>query len=187
MPIHDRKEFLCEAIESVLNQTNPFWELIIVKTKGSPKEIDDILELYPLATILESETREIAEKLNIGIEHAKGEWIKYLASDDLLTRNCIEILTNECKDKTKYYYGYFYYINEFGIITEAIKSDSLVTSCFSKELFKQVGGFRKEAKYEDKDFIDRIPQDIKVQIPQFTGKYRVHQGQSANTPRYAWR
>lgn len=47
----------------------------------------------------------IAENLNIGIQTAKGQYIKYLSEDDLLTPNCIEDSLNAFTDDIDFIHG----------------------------------------------------------------------------------
>ena len=175
IPVHERHAYLAECIESVLYQKG-LYEIIIVKS-GNSEIVNQILSSYgELIRVIETEKNNIAHKINLGIKHAKGEWIKTLSSDDLLLPRCLEVFS-KCTDECKYYYSNFYYCNQFGMITNNITSKSLVAGYFHKSLVEKTGPFDESVKYEDKEFIERFNESNSVHINHFTVKYRQHDEQ----------
>ena len=86
MPVYNtRAEYLREAVESILNQTLKDFEFIIVDN-GSDDYIRHILDDYTDARIrrlrLEPNQGPAAAR-NCGIEHARGEFIAFMDSDDI--------------------------------------------------------------------------------------------------------
>ena len=67
IPFKTDRGWLSEAVESVQNQTHKDIELILSQSDNG-----------------------VSYNINKGIEKAKGEFIKWLPEDDLLTPNCIE-------------------------------------------------------------------------------------------------
>lgn len=86
MPVYNTPEpFLREAIESILGQSLRDFEFIIVDN-GSNECVRHILDDYEDARIrrLRLETnRGPAAARNCGIEHARGEFIAFMDSDDI--------------------------------------------------------------------------------------------------------
>lgn len=100
IPTFNRAYILGRAIESVISQTDPDWELLIVDD-GSSDETCEIVEKYlsdRRIFYLKKENGGKHSALNEGIKNAKGEYFLILDSDDFLSENCVgrmkEILLN---------------------------------------------------------------------------------------------
>jgi len=82
--------FLSEAIDSILNQTFPDWELLLVDD-GSADESSPIAKNYAdrheeRVRYLEHpghENRGMSASRNLGIRHAQGEFLAFLDADDV--------------------------------------------------------------------------------------------------------
>lgn len=83
LPTYNRAHMLPKAIESVLSQTFNDWELIIVDD-GSTDDTKKIVEGYTDQRIkyIYQDNQERSAARNNGIEHATGEYICFLDSDD---------------------------------------------------------------------------------------------------------
>lgn len=83
VPCHDAAAFLQPAIESILAQTHPALEVIVVddgSTDGSAR----IAESFgPPVRVIRQENRGESAARNRGIEAAKAEWVAFLDADDL--------------------------------------------------------------------------------------------------------
>lgn len=94
------KEHVLEALESVKAQTYKNIELII-SDDGSTDETVEIIKNWLLDNnerfsnykfILSDKNTGITANLNRGVRATSGEYIKLMASDDLLMENCVEDL-----------------------------------------------------------------------------------------------
>jgi glycosyltransferase involved in cell wall biosynthesis len=92
-PSFNKDKFISQTIESVLNQTYSNWELIIVDDASTDntisiingfKERDNRIKLF-----INSENKGANYCRNLGIEKSLGEFIVFLDSDDLLTKECL--------------------------------------------------------------------------------------------------
>jgi len=108
IPTYNRAGFLTETVNSVVNQTYTDWECIIVDD-GSADNTKDIVENMPDKRIKyfrkENEERSVAR--NFGIDHAKGEFICFLDSDDYYKENHLEVLfdkINQADNKKALFY-----------------------------------------------------------------------------------
>jgi len=83
LPTFNRANLISLCVDSVLLQTYQNWELIIVDD-GSEDETATLIKRYTDARIryIYQENAERSATRNNGIEHAKGEWICFLDSDD---------------------------------------------------------------------------------------------------------
>jgi glycosyltransferase involved in cell wall biosynthesis len=85
IPTFNRSFFLLKAIESCLAQTYPHYEIIVVDD-GSTDDTEIDVRCLPSNRILyfKKENGERAVARNYGISKAKGDYITFLDSDDLL-------------------------------------------------------------------------------------------------------
>lgn len=85
IPIHNTREYLGQAIESVLTQTFGDFELILVDD-GSTDGSEAIADIYAAkddrVRVLHKQQSGVAIARNTGIEHAEGEYLVFLDSDD---------------------------------------------------------------------------------------------------------
>ena len=93
MPIYNGAEFLAPSIDSVLAQTIPDFELILVDD-GSTDGTAEIIRAYAArdARIISiaKPNSGIADTLNRGLAAARGEWIARLDADDLMVPERLE-------------------------------------------------------------------------------------------------
>ena len=84
MAIYNGREFLREAIDSVLSQTMRDFEFVIVDD-GSTDGSHSIVESYsdPRIRIISQENTGLAQALNNGISESKGEFIARMDQDDI--------------------------------------------------------------------------------------------------------
>lgn len=91
-PTYNQADYLPEAIDSVLSQDYPNIEYIVIDD-GSKDHTRSVLKQYSGQFRWESqENMGQAATLNKGWEKAKGEYISYLSSDDILYKSAIRDL-----------------------------------------------------------------------------------------------
>ncbi len=83
IPVFNRSAVIGRAIESVLNQTYPAHQVIVVDD-ASTDETPRVLERYlPRIRIIRlTQNRGVSAARNAGIRAATGDWIAFLDSDD---------------------------------------------------------------------------------------------------------
>ncbi|MBA4320669.1 MAG: hypothetical protein C0412_19930, partial [Flavobacterium sp.] len=85
VPTYNQESYLPQALDSLINQTFKNWEAIIVND-GSKDNTKHVMEGYAAKDkrfkCFNKENGGVASALNVGIEHASGEWICWLSSDD---------------------------------------------------------------------------------------------------------
>lgn len=89
IPCYNQAHFLGDAIESVLDQTYPYFEIIVVDD-GSPDNTSEVAAGYPAVRCIRQENRGLAGARNGGIPHARGDYLLFLDSDDRLMPGAIE-------------------------------------------------------------------------------------------------
>ena len=97
MPIHNAERFVGEAIQSIINQTYPNWELIAVNdasTDGTKKILEAFKARYPkkvrVIHLKQAHGKEGDPATNIGIKKAKGSYIAKMDADDIAAPKRIE-------------------------------------------------------------------------------------------------
>ena len=88
VPVYKVEKYLPECIESVLAQTFTDFELILVDD-GSPDNSGAICDAYaardPRIRVFHKENGGVSSARNLGLDHARGEWIAFVDSDDWLS------------------------------------------------------------------------------------------------------
>jgi glycosyltransferase involved in cell wall biosynthesis len=83
MSIYERAEYVEEAVESVLADTTATHELVIVDD-GSTDGADAIATSYAdRAVVVRQEHRGCPTAWNLGLEHARGDFVTFCDSDDV--------------------------------------------------------------------------------------------------------
>jgi glycosyltransferase involved in cell wall biosynthesis len=82
IPCYNSARFLGEAIESVLSQTYPKIEIVLVDD-GSTDATPQIARSYPVQYIYQ-QNRGISAARNTGVAHTKGKYVLFLDHDDRL-------------------------------------------------------------------------------------------------------
>ncbi|MEG5056961.1 amino acid adenylation domain-containing protein [Microcoleus sp. A2-C5] len=90
IPSYNSAQFLPEAIESILEQTLPVFEIIVVDD-GSTDETKEICDRYPAVKYVYQNNQGVAAARNTGLGVSTGEYIVFLDSDDCLLPEAIEI------------------------------------------------------------------------------------------------
>jgi glycosyltransferase involved in cell wall biosynthesis len=90
IPCYDQAAFLDEAIESVLAQTYPHFELIVVDD-GSHDNTAEVAARHPGVRLVQQENKGLSEARNTGLREAGGEFVTFLDADDRLKPQALEV------------------------------------------------------------------------------------------------
>lgn len=84
VPVYKVEKYIAQTINSVLNQTYPHFELLIVDDESTDRSIE-ICQRFddPRIKIISQKNRGLAGARNTGIRHAQGDYLAFLDSDDL--------------------------------------------------------------------------------------------------------
>src|SRR5438874_1529861 len=95
IPAYNRAHYLAECLDSVLAQTLPDWECIIVddgSTDGTPELAADYMRRDARFRYHRQENAGVSAARNTGIRLAAGEWVAFLDSDDYYFPTALEAL-----------------------------------------------------------------------------------------------
>jgi glycosyltransferase involved in cell wall biosynthesis len=211
IPVYNCERYLAQAIESVLAQTFQDFEMFVVddgSSDHSPEIIQRYVEEYPKKiTYLEHPKHSncgVSASRNLGIQHAVGQYIAFLDSDDLWLSEKLQLqvhvldtyqdvgftycpiaVVDEKMNPTKEMCGTSTYgsgvPNEVRNIFEQLFSQEIVfqfcsTSLIRKHIFREVGLFDEDLGFgEDRVLSTKITYFYPVFfLPQPLVKYRVH-------------
>ena len=202
MPVYNTPEvFLREAIQSVLDQVYPDWELCIADDASTAPHIRGILEEYQrkdsrIKVVFRTQNGHISATSNSALELATGEFIGLLDHDDVLTPDALyEVVSllnqNPAADMI---YSDEDKLNEKGELTgHFFKPDwcpdsflSRMYTChfgvYRREIINQIGGFR--VGYEgsqDYDLVLRFTEKTNqiFHIPKILYHWRIHSSSAA--------
>ena len=90
IPVFNRVKLIDRCINSVINQTYPVNEIIVVDDGSNDGTYDLIRRNFPQVISIYQENKGVSNARNVGIQAAKGEWIAFLDSDDEWLPNKIE-------------------------------------------------------------------------------------------------
>lgn len=93
IPVYNVKDYIIDAINSVIKQTIKPYEVLIVNdgsTDGSEKLIDDNFKDIPYIKVIHTKNQGLGEARNVGTRLASGDYIYYFDSDDLLNPDLVE-------------------------------------------------------------------------------------------------
>jgi glycosyltransferase involved in cell wall biosynthesis len=180
---YNHARFVSEAIDSVMAQTHPFIQLIVMddgSTDNSVQVIEKKLSNHPdVLFIKHHHNIGYCASLNEVLKHAKGEFIIDLAADDVLLPDRIEMGLREMNRSEKKYNITFsdaILINEVGdsvglhsqrfphasipqgdIYCNLISQFFICppTLMFRKSVLEQIGGYDETLAFEDFDFLIR--------------------------------
>ena len=99
IPVYNTAPYLHEALESITMQTLKELEIIIVNdgsTDGSGEIIREAARKDERIKVYEQENQGQSIARNVGLDHAIGEYIYFMDSDDLLELNALKICYYYC-------------------------------------------------------------------------------------------
>jgi glycosyltransferase involved in cell wall biosynthesis len=92
MPCYNAEPYLREAVDSVLNQTHPNIELIVVDDGSTDRSRDILAEYGKRIKVLHQANQGPYPARNFGASHATGAFIAFLDADDWWSLDCMEKL-----------------------------------------------------------------------------------------------
>ena len=108
IPVYNTEPYLCECLDSIINQTLKDVEIICINdgsTDSSLTVLNDYAERDSRVAVISQENKGQSAARNEGFKIATGEYIYFMDSDDVLSLNALEILFNHAvKDKTDIIY-----------------------------------------------------------------------------------
>jgi glycosyltransferase involved in cell wall biosynthesis len=175
LPVYNRQEYIERAIDSVLRQSYEQWELIAVDD-GSTDLSASLIEKYkqqtPQIKIIYQYHQNLPSAKNKGIQHARGNIITFLDSDDEFKKDHLKFRVEYLNQnpKIEFIYGGVkiigneYVPDKYDLTKLVHLSACTIGATFfgKKEVFEKLGGFRQLPYSEDSEFLERVINHYKV-------------------------
>lgn len=102
MPVFQSEKYLAESLASVLEQSFQKFELICIddgSTDRSLQILSDTAKSDPRIRVFRQEHAGVSTARNNGIRNARGKYIYFMDSDDLLNPEALEVLYKEAESR----------------------------------------------------------------------------------------
>jgi glycosyltransferase involved in cell wall biosynthesis len=200
IPTYNRARYLAEAIDSVLNQTLPPLEVIVVDD-GSADSTREVLRSFgDSIQVIHKANGGKASALNVGLKKAQGEFIWIFDDDDVASPDCLEKLSCALMKlpESGFAYGSYDHLIETSngktkIIDPDLRIDksidfrlSVLERCYifqpgmlvRRSVFDAVGPFNEElARSQDYEMLLRITRQFSgVEVNSVLFHQRQHSG-----------
>lgn len=186
--------YINQALDSLVNQTYKNIEIIVVND-GATQYAERISPYLDRIQYIKKNNGGTASALNLGIEHAKGDYICWLSSDDIFYPEKTEVQLAFMKmKKAMFSHTNYYIIDKKSRITspslgiqpssrletiKKISTENFINGCsvmINKSVFNSVGAFDETLPYtHDYDLWIRIIQTFPIHyLDEPLLLYRVH-------------
>ena len=200
IPCYNQARFLTEAVKSVLAQTYPNVEIVIVND-GSTDRTAAMAAHYPQARYLYQSNQGRSAARNSGARRSKGDYLVFLDADDMLLKTALEDGMNcfNAHPESGCVYGRYHLIeadgtplptpprtvsdiNDYPAFLRHNGVGMLAGMIFRRAVFESVNGFDPALHAcEDHELFMRIARQYPIRRhPHFAALYRQH---SSNTSR----
>ena len=90
IPTYNRAHLVAHTINSALAQTHPAVEVIVVDDGSTDATPETLLQFGQRIRVVRQENRGVAAARNRGAAEARGDFVLFLDSDDVLAPSCVE-------------------------------------------------------------------------------------------------
>lgn len=191
IPCYNQAQYLAETLDSVLAQTYPHWECIIVND-GSPDHTEEVAQKYckqdARFAYYYKDNSGVSDTRNYGIKKSKGKYVLPLDADDIIAPTYLE-KTTQCLYQNPQAKLVYTLVNFFGEkeclfdlpaydYNSLISQNLIVCTClFKKEDYDKTIGYNSNMIHglEDWDFLISLlgPEDIVLRIDEVLFYYRI--------------
>lgn len=128
VPAYNAEKFIDKCIRSVLNQSYPNLELILVDD-GSTDETGKICEEYASkdtrVRVIHKKNSGVSAARNMGLSSAIGEYVVFLDSDDWLDEDIVELALKKYQKNCINIWGFVCYWPRNVLKTEELRAEGL--------------------------------------------------------------
>lgn len=102
IPVYNTESYLCNCIESVINQTFTSWELVLVDD-GSTDGSGEICDAYALKdiriSVIHQNNMGVSNARYVGITRVSGDYLMFVDSDDYLCEKALATFMENMSDE----------------------------------------------------------------------------------------
>lgn len=171
IPMYNVEDYLDKSIESILEQDNDDWEVILIDDGSTDRSVSiaqHYAQLNKNIKFFSQKNSGVSEARNYGIREAKGSYILFLDPDDYFDVKLLSVLKNQIikfKNAQIFVFDYLEFdnnteqkINASNFSTQSIRYGEVVwNKAYSRSLFEKNNvTFQKGMRYEDSALIHVI-------------------------------
>lgn len=99
VPVYNLEKYVGVLIDSVLSQTYPYWELVIINDKSTDNSLSVIKTYHDrrIKVINNEFNMGLSGSRNKGIQVAKGDYIQFIDEDSFLISIALELEIKKSK------------------------------------------------------------------------------------------
>ncbi len=101
VPVYNSQDYIGECLESILSQDYSNYQVIVVDD-GSTDSSCEVIKKYQRydnrIMLLEEKHSNAGNARNVGVEHAEGEWLIFVDSDDCVNKSLLSTIFNQIED-----------------------------------------------------------------------------------------
>lgn len=152
IPVYNNVETIGTTLDSVIHQTIPFSEVLIIddgSTDNSKEVILGYIKDNPYIKYIAQENAGVSSARNAGIREAQGEYICFLDADDILFHIMHEMLQRVIRVNSNKKIYHYNFIQEFSSGVKEENHYILSNGCYKGEEFlsKTLTKFSFESKH----------------------------------------
>ena len=101
IPCYNAERYLPQCLDSVLAQQERDFEVLLVddgSSDGTLSVARGYAERDARITVLHQENAGVCAARNLGLEHAAGDWVTFVDSDDLITPDALAVMLSAVYD-----------------------------------------------------------------------------------------
>jgi glycosyltransferase involved in cell wall biosynthesis len=164
VPCYNQAQYLDECLESIISQTYPNWECIIVND-GSPDNTNEIAEKWcrkdSRIRYFQKENGGVSSARNYGISHSLGEFILPVDADDKIGPDFIMLALSRLNDNIKVvnckvcFFGErkgIYNLPDYSLKKLALGNIIVCTALYRKTDWKRIGGYDENMEHGMEDW-----------------------------------
>ena len=204
IPTFNRENFILQTLESVFSQTYTDFEVIVVDNASTDSTVAILQPLEDSGKILlvrQDRNYERSRSRNTGMDHAKGDYLTFLDSDDFMNPNCLSdaAIFAKSRPELKCFHNLYELVDSNGKLLHRYKAPSLrnrlkaitqgnFMSCIGNFLHRDVypkyrfDEMRDLTGGEDWEFWMRIIADHEIgRIEKYNSRIQHHPGRTINS------
>ena len=205
VPIFNEELFIQEALNSILAQTDPDWEAILVddgSTDLTPHILDEYAKRDSRFRVFHKTNGGQSTAINKGVQESKGQWLCWLSGDDYFDPKKLELNRKWIQDypDTRFFFTGFWLIDPDGSKSEydldwlSLENQTFhlisllranyvmgISICIERESWRKNVGFDEKLRYaHDLDMWLRLMVNTPTKyFPDRTCTMRNHAGQES--------
>jgi glycosyltransferase involved in cell wall biosynthesis len=103
VPCFNMEDTVVQTLESVLSQTYPDWECVVVNdgsTDGSEEKIRAFIEIDPRFRLINTKNSGVSAARNTAVAHSSGHYLFPLDGDNYIHKDCLKICVAEFEKRS---------------------------------------------------------------------------------------